>query len=762
MRHSDKHLFIPSMIVLFTTAFTAAFSASGLGQDPEWKNIGPGAETITSIIEDVSDTSVVFLTTASSGLLMSTDAGGSWSRKDIGLPVQRVNNVVQDPDAGQRLYAGTERGTYKSIDSGDTWYLMSGGEMDTTGSFIVTVNPGEPSWIFAASQGDGVFRSNSFGEFWTRASSGLPPLNYVDLEVDPNLNNNLYSASDQFGLFRGLNGADELTWVQKNEGLTNTSLRSFYASPPVPGLIFAGTSSGGFFRSTNFGDQWSVSGTGLPQIDISALAVLDTDPATLLAGTLGRGIYASTDNGDSFVPFSSLLSHHDIVTLTTRGTSTIYAGTDKDGVFISRDGGTSWSLANSGLTGGNVIALAISGGSSHRLYAGLSDGENDVLVSSNWGNSWELRQQGLPVFTSISDFWLSGIDGTAYACTDSGVFVTADYGMSWSPRNTGLSEITSKIAGSPHDENLLFAVASGIYRSTDGGGSWTAAQTGIVGSPLSIIVSPSGTDTVYTGTKPIGPDGGGVFKSTDRGDSWFEANNGMEAGESVFALTVDQGDPSIVFAGTASGVFRSSNGGQTWFPRRNGLPLDFIASDIIIDDSNQERLFTSSLTYGVYISTDSGESWTSLHNGLETGVTRLAQNPVGPDSIFAATDGEGIFLIDLTPSAIEDDVPDGGIIPRTLALMQNYPNPFNPHTTIAVSIDTRSGVKSRGSAVSLRIYDLRGRPVKTLVDGFLSAGVHHFDWKGRDERGLPVSSGTYFVVLSKDGETVKRKMSLLR
>jgi hypothetical protein len=90
-----------------------------------------------------------------------------------------------------------------------------------------------------------------------------------------------------------------------------------------------------------------------------------------------------------------------------------------------------------------------------------------------------------------------------------------------------------------------------------------------------------------------------------------------------------------------------------------------------------------------------------------------------------------------------------------LVLRQNYPNPFNPYTTITYSL-------SLGSHVIVRIYDVKGRFVRTLVDGFRAADVHREVWDGRNAHSEPVASGVYFYRLTAGGFTMTKKMVLLK
>ncbi len=104
-----------------------------------------------------------------------------------------------------------------------------------------------------------------------------------------------------------------------------------------------------------------------------------------------------------------------------------------------------------------------------------------------------------------------------------------------------------------------------------------------------------------------------------------------------------------------------------------------------------------------------------------------------------------------TPTAVED----GPGRARVLALAQNHPNPFNPVTSIAFDLPG-------SGAVSLRIFDLRGRVVRVLVDGPLEAGRHVVRWDGRDGAGRGVASGAYFYELRAGGQHLVRKMGLLK
>jgi flagellar hook assembly protein FlgD len=89
-------------------------------------------------------------------------------------------------------------------------------------------------------------------------------------------------------------------------------------------------------------------------------------------------------------------------------------------------------------------------------------------------------------------------------------------------------------------------------------------------------------------------------------------------------------------------------------------------------------------------------------------------------------------------------------IPKTFGLSQNYPNPFNPVTTIKYQLPT--AVK-----VTIKIYDLLGREVQTLVNGVQEAGYYNIDWKA-----LNFASGIYFYKIEAGNYTSVKKMVLLK
>ncbi|TFH64067.1 MAG: T9SS type A sorting domain-containing protein [Candidatus Zixiibacteriota bacterium] len=101
-------------------------------------------------------------------------------------------------------------------------------------------------------------------------------------------------------------------------------------------------------------------------------------------------------------------------------------------------------------------------------------------------------------------------------------------------------------------------------------------------------------------------------------------------------------------------------------------------------------------------------------------------------------------------------VDDGNFnVPGIFTLNQNFPNPFNPETVISFSLD-------KPGDVTLAVYDILGRTVTTLYQGYLATGQHQFRWNGSDGNGQGVASGVYFYRLSSDQISLTRKMALMK
>ncbi len=148
-----------------------------------------------------------------------------------------------------------------------------------------------------------------------------------------------------------------------------------------------------------------------------------------------------------------------------------------------------------------------------------------------------------------------------------------------------------------------------------------------------------------------------------------------------------------------------------------------------------------------------------------------------PNGIAASADGDTLFINDavsldgdctstpLNPVVLRiitginsiTDVDEGIYekLPNELVLEQNYPNPFNPTTRINYSVPEAGSVK-------LKVFDIKGEEIATLVDDQKSAGTYTTFWSGRDSEGNSLASGVYIYTLTSGSFSTSKKMTLLK
>jgi hypothetical protein len=129
-----------------------------------------------------------------------------------------------------------------------------------------------------------------------------------------------------------------------------------------------------------------------------------------------------------------------------------------------------------------------------------------------------------------------------------------------------------------------------------------------------------------------------------------------------------------------------------------------------------------------------------------------------PEILFGIEDGEEdqMWVIMLEGNGVTKiELDPGAKVLKSYTLRQNYPNPFNPNTTISYQIPV-------AEKVSLKVYDMLGREVRTLVNGDVDAGSHTAVWDGTNNSGVKVASGVYIYKLQAGKHQLNKKMTLMR
>ena len=371
-----------------------------------------------------------------------------------------------------------------------------------------------------------------------------------------------------------------------------------------------------------------------------------------------------------------------------------------------------------------------------------------------------------PYDCSVQCFTISGT--YLFAGTDvGGVFHSIDNGSNWIESNSGLTS-TDVYALTVIGSNLFAGTGlGGVFRSTNNGTSWTA-------SGLTNV-----RDFAVSGTNLFVGNGGGVFLSTNNGTSWTDVNSGL-TNTDVWALAINGTD---LFAGTAGGVFLSTNNGTSWTAAglTNHLIWTFAVSGTYLFagayngvflstnngtswtevDSSLTNTFVNTLVVygtnlfagthsGVFLSSNNGTSWMDVSSGLTTNTNVISLIVYGTN-LFAGTvvDEISVWRRPLSEmiTSVESSSKD---LPTRFVLGQNYPNPFNPNTKI-------SWQSPVGSWQTLKIYDVLGNEVATLVDEYKPAGKYEV---GFNSSNLP--SEVYFYQLKAGSFVETKKMILLK
>src|SRR5207253_2905038 len=149
-----------------------------------------------------------------------------------------------------------------------------------------------------------LYKSTDGGSSWQAIARGLPR-NYGALAIDPQTTTTVYAGTWGGGIFKSTDGG--ASWNAVNTGLPAACVYTVAIDPRTPTTLYAGTSSPGLFKSTAGGVSWAAAGAGLPQRDASSpsrevlsVAIDPQTPSTLYAGTSGGGVFKSTDGGGTW------------------------------------------------------------------------------------------------------------------------------------------------------------------------------------------------------------------------------------------------------------------------------------------------------------------------------------------------------------------------------------------------------------------------------------------------------------------------------
>ena len=261
-----------------------------------------------------------------------------------------------------------------------------------------------------------------------------------------------------------------------------------------------------------------------------------------------------------------------------------------------------------------------------------------------------------------------------------GVWKSDDYGRTWTPIfDHESTQSIGAIAVAASNPNIIYvasgeglhrpdlSVGNGIYKSTDAGKTWThlGLRDGLQIPALAVDPrDPNKTFAAVLG-HPYGPnEERGLYRSTDGGQTWQKAIY-KDENTGASDVEIDPSNPDVIYAsmwearegpwednnianGTGGGLFKSTDGGNTWHALTNGLPKDLSQINIAIAPSDSRRIYatvaTASGPLAFYRSDDAGESWSKITDdprpsgrigGGDLAVPRV--DPKNPDVVYSAS-----------------------------------------------------------------------------------------------------------------------------
>ena len=279
-----------------------------------------------------------------------------------------------------------------------------------------------------------------------------------------------------------------------------------------------------------------------------------------------------------------------------------------------------------------------------------------------------------------------GQPGVYYTgAVNGGVWKTDDFGRTWRPIfDDQPTQSIGDVAVAPSNPDIVYvasgeglrrpdlSVGNGIYRSNDAGRTWTHLDALRDGRQIpQLAIDPHDADRVFAAVlgHPYGPnEERGIFRTTNGGRTWSKVLY-VDADTGGYDVAVDPSDPDIVYAtlfasrlapwedgniyGATGGVFKSTDGGDTWRRLDNGLPKNLVQAGIAIARSRPKRLYLTFSTtvpseygtnkgMGFYRSDDRGESWTKATDDPRSamkiggGDLPLAEvDPSDPDVVYS-------------------------------------------------------------------------------------------------------------------------------
>ncbi len=690
---------------------------------------------------------------------------------EIKIPISTYAAVSK----GDTILVGTYRSTiYRSTNDGLDWAKSDSGISNLYWTYDFSL---QGNYVFTVGE-NGILRSSNMGETWQVKNNGLYIANWMNVYSLVQSNNLLFAATD-FGVYASSDNGDN--WYPSNG---DSSYNTIYSLTLIDSTLFAASMAYGVLRSTDKGVTWNKVNNGLPYLqpnNFIRINKLYADGKNIYAGTNQWGIYFSTNNGDTWLPDTGGLQANSIgyyspIYSILRSGSYLYAGSQGGGIYRQTSPDNSWTQVNMGLQQNPFVISIIS--SEDKIFAATYNG---LYYTKKDSADWLPSFTEYPGNININALGSTGnelfINATSdyYNGTINEFFYSPDMGNTWTP-DTNLSK--NYINGIKSFGDSTYAFGNGLSFSSNNNNNWIKIDSAYVSDFI------KDNDTIYTsfgfnnwqwggfGIIDLSANNGkswkeiwkgdtaaftiakignylfigsqGVLRSTNMGASWSAINNGLPSNAEIVSFNkIGQ----FLFANSKSHIYLSTDEGNYWSSADNGLPLDTLVNSSINLLTNNNYLFAATFN-GVYASADLGKSWTNISYGLNgNALSTISLTVLGGSLIVSTNDG----LWQLPISDINFIQNHDSTLLQSYYLSQNYPNPFNPSTIISYSVP-------KASLVTIKVYDILGKEVETLVNENKSAGNYSVQFNASSK----FASGVYFYRMQAGSFVETKKLILMK
>ena len=575
----------------------------------------------------------------------------------------------------------SNRDILRSTDGGKAWGKLPNG-MDNRFDFSsIRVSPNftVDHAVFAATRGDGIYRSLDSGDHWILSNAGLINLNVKDLKIGKLSNTayTLFAAVSPGGIYR--RASSDNTWAQVLSPSVSVNVIATSPDYAADSTVMTTDMTGRLRMSNDAGNTWTDLGSPAGAI-IYDIAIAPGNSKEIFLAAAHNLIFYSSDSGRTFVNKGANLPLESINNISVSPNylidHTVFCTGVTRSVYKSTDSGNSWTLYTSGAAITHQTAavnefseLQVSNtfASDHAVFMSAFDG---LFISTTGGITWVQSQTRAKL--------TPGLALSPNFANDQSVLATSYYGAGIAFSGNGGSqwEIRSRGWPTPAVSNPSFAIDfvqnhvgppmavatknfSYIGFSSDFGAAWQMKQIPDLPAifpgpvyPTVLGLSPAfDTDgEIYLGTIAHG-----VIQSLDGGATW-RANRGVPNLVTVTSLAVspNYATDHIAFAGDLGQVWLTTNGGGSWvrtgtgsIVMRSGLKYTWIA---VSPSFATDHLLLVGSNNGVYSSIDSGNTFQAIgpsEIGPATIIRQIAFSPnFGADrTVFVNVRGRGLYRV---------------------------------------------------------------------------------------------------------------------